>query len=186
MKVLLVVTHPREDSLTLAVMNRFVEGLKENKHEVDILDLDRDGFNPVYSAADELDWNTTHKQYAPETRKEMDRIAAADALVFVFPLWWYSVPSMLKGYLDKVWNKGLLQEFTTKQVLWMCLAGGTKEHLIKYEYHDLVTNYLNKAIAGYARVRESKVEFFYDTLSESKEYIAGLLEHAYQLGRAYK
>lgn len=66
------------------------------------------------------------------------------------------------------------------------LGGGTKEHLIKYEYHDLVTNYLNKAIAGYARVRESKVEFFYDTLSESKEYIEGLLEHAYQLGRAYK
>ncbi|MBJ8193654.1 NAD(P)H-dependent oxidoreductase, partial [Bacillus cereus] len=83
---------PREDSLTLAVMNRFVEGLKENKHEVDILDLYRDGFNPVYSAADELDWNTPHKQYAPGTRREMDRIAAADALVFVFPLWWYSVP----------------------------------------------------------------------------------------------
>ncbi|HEY2493765.1 MAG TPA: NAD(P)H oxidoreductase [Paenibacillus sp.] len=186
MKVLLVVTHPRENSLTYAVMNRFVEGLKQNNHEVDIMDLDRDGFNPVYTAEDERDWKSPNKQFSPEIRKEMDRIVAADALVFVFPLWWYSVPSMLKGYLDKVWNIGLLKEFTSKKVLWICLAGGDQEHLIKYEYHDMITHYLNNAIAGYARVKESKVEFLYDTLSESNEYIEGLLDHAYLLGREYK
>ncbi|NEW05683.1 NAD(P)H oxidoreductase [Paenibacillus sp. SYP-B3998] len=186
MKVLLVVTHPRENSLTYAVMNRFVEGLKQSNQEVDILDLDRDGFNPVYTAEDERDWLNPNKQYSPETRREMDRIVAADTLVFVFPLWWYSVPSMLKGYLDKVWNIGLLKEFASKKVLWICLAGGDKQHLIKYGYHDMITHYLNKAIAGYARVEESKVEFLYDTLSESRVYIEGLLDHAYHLGRDFE
>ncbi|WP_229521426.1 hypothetical protein [Paenibacillus monticola] len=42
------------------------------------------------------------------------------------------------------------------------------------------------AIAGYAKLQESKVEFFYDTLSKSSEYIASLLDHAYELGQAYR
>ncbi|GGF80952.1 hypothetical protein GCM10010912_27580 [Paenibacillus albidus] len=186
MKVLLVVAHPRQESLTHAVMKRFVAGLQQNHHEVDILDLHKDGFNPVYSVEDERDWNSPNKQYAPEIRAEMDRVAAADALVFVFPLWWYSVPSMLKGYLDKVWNIGLLQEFPSKTVQWLVLAGGDQEHLLKYGYEPMITHYLNVAIAGYARLLESKVEFFYDTLSKSNEYITGLLDHAYELGQAYR
>ncbi|ASA20421.1 NAD(P)H oxidoreductase [Paenibacillus donghaensis] len=185
MKVLLVVTHPREVSLTHAVKNRFVEALQQNNHEVDILDLDHDGFNPLYSVEDERDWTNPDKVYAPEIRKEMDRIVAADALVFVFPLWWYSVPSLLKGYLDKVWNMGLLKESMSKKVLWICLAGGDEEHLIKYGYKPMITHYLNVAIAGYAGVKESQVEFLYDTLSPSEEYIAGLLDQAYALGQSY-
>lgn len=186
MKALVTVTHPRKNSLTYAVMNRFVEGLKQNNHEVDLLDLDRDGFNPVYTAEDEKDWINPAKSYSPEIRKEMDRIAAANALVFVFPLWWYSVPSMLKGYLDKVWNMGLLEEMASKKVLWICLAGGDRKHLSKYNREEMLTHYLNVAVAGYARVKESRVELLYDTLSESKEHIASLLERAYQLGREYE
>ncbi len=115
MKALVTVTHPRKDSLTYHVMDRFIEGLKQNNHEVDLLDLYRDGFNPVYTAEDEKDWQNPDKIYAPVVRKEMDRIVAADTLVFVFPLWQYSVPSMLKGYLDKVWNLGLFGKVDEKK-----------------------------------------------------------------------
>lgn len=186
MKALVTVTHPRKNSLTHAVMSRFVEGLKQNNHEVDLLDLYHDGFNPVYTAEDEKDWIDPDKIYAPEVRKEMDRIAAADTLVFVFPLWQYSVPSMLKGYLDKVWNMGLFGKMDKKKVLWICLTGGDQEHMSKYNREGTLTHYLNVLVSGYARVQESRVELLYDTLSESKEHIASLLERAYQLGREYE
>ncbi|MNW23515.1 hypothetical protein D3C74_02200 [compost metagenome] len=159
--------------------------MKSNHHEVDVLDLYRDGFDPVYSAEDEQDWQHTDKTYAPHIRKEMDRVLDADALVFVFPIWWYRVPAMLKGYLDKVWNMGLFGQVSTKQVLWIALAGGSERVFDKYNYTHMITDYLNNGIAGYAGLQDSTVEFLYDTLSDSDEHIAGLLEQAYQLGENY-
>ncbi|MGF9695884.1 NAD(P)H-dependent oxidoreductase [Paenibacillus sp. MABNR03] len=117
MKVKLVVAHPRQNSLTFAVMNRFIDGMKENHHEIDILDLYHDGFDPLYSLEDERDWQNPNKQHAPVIRKELDRVLAADAIVLVFPIWWYNMPSMLKAYLDKVWNMGLLNRVNSKKVL---------------------------------------------------------------------
>lgn len=81
MKVKLVVAHPRQNSLTFAVMNRFIDGMKENHHEIDILDLYHDGFDPLYSLEDERDWQNPNKQHAPVIRKELDRVLAADAIV---------------------------------------------------------------------------------------------------------
>ncbi|UOK60671.1 hypothetical protein MT997_18230 [Paenibacillus sp. OVF10] len=49
----------------------------------------------------------------------------------------------------------------------------------------MISNYLNNGIAGYARMQESRVEFLYETISESKEHIESLLEQAYQIGKHY-
>ncbi|MCM3172490.1 MULTISPECIES: NAD(P)H oxidoreductase [unclassified Paenibacillus] len=185
MKIKLVVTHPRQDSLTFAVMNQFIVGIKENHHEVDILDLYHDGFDPLYTAEDEKDWQNPNKHYAPAIRKEMDRILDADAIVLIFPIWWYSVPSMLKAYLDKIWNMGLLHKVNSKKTLWIGLAGGTEAVFEKYGYSEMITNYLNNGIAGYAGIQHSDVVFLYETLSESRQHIDGLLEQAYQLGRSF-
>lgn len=186
MKVKLVVTHPREDSLTFAVMNRFVQGLQEQDHELDILDLYREGFDPVYSVEDERDWQNPEKAHKAAIKREMERVLAADAVVFIFPVWWYSVPAMLKGYLDKVWNMGLYNRVGSKKALWIALAGGTEERFIKYGYKDVLEGYLNKGIASYARLKESRVEFLYDTLSGSQDRTGALLEQAYQLGRSFQ
>ncbi|TVX93393.1 NAD(P)H oxidoreductase [Paenibacillus agilis] len=186
MKALVTVTHPRKDSLTYAVMDRFVEGLKQNNHEIDLLHLDHDGFDPIYTVNDEKDWMSPDKIYSPEVRKEMDRIAAADTLIYVFPLWQYSVPSMLKAYLDKIWNMGLFGKMGEKKVLWICLTGGDQAHMLKYKREEILTHYLNVLVSGYARVKESKVELLHDTLSESKQHIESLLDRAYQLGLEYK
>jgi putative NADPH-quinone reductase len=186
MKALVTVTHPRQDSLTHQVMQRLIEGLKKNNHEVDLLDLHHDGFNPVYTLEDEREWYNPDKAHIPEVRKEMDRILAADTLIFVFPLWQYSVPSMLKGYLDKVWNLGLFEKVVGKKVLWICLTGGDQEHMSKYKREETLKHYLNVILAGYARMKESRVELLTGTLSESKQHIEGLLERAYQLGYEYE
>ncbi|MGF9695883.1 MULTISPECIES: hypothetical protein [Paenibacillus] len=65
------------------------------------------------------------------------------------------------------------------------MAGGTEASFQKYDYYNMITNYLNNGIAGYARMQESRVEFLYETISESKAHIEGLLERAYQIGKYY-
>ncbi len=113
----------------------------------------------------------------------MKRIQSADALVFIFPLWWYSLPAMLKGYFDKVINFKFNGE---KKLLWITLAGATKHHLIKYGNHQLINQYFNQTIAGWLQAAESSTEILYDTLTNSEEHIQSLLDKAYLIGNQYR
>jgi Putative NADPH-quinone reductase (modulator of drug activity B) len=188
MKVLTVVSHPRVDSLTFAVAARFVEGLVDAGHETEVLDLHRIGFNPVLWEADEPDW-AGEKIYSAEVRTEMERMSRHDALAYVFPVWWYSVPAMLKGYIDRVWNKDFAyggNKLRHKQVLWLGLAADSKEHMAKRQYEQMMNQHLNISIADYCGISNSRVELLYDTLSSKPEVREELLSHAYRLGLDYE
>jgi NAD(P)H dehydrogenase (quinone) len=106
MKILVVVVHPRPSSLTHAVARTFAEALEARGHAAVWADLHAEGFDPVLREADEPDWNHPAKAYSPEVRAEMARIEAAEATVVVFPVWWWSMPAMLKGWIERVWNNG--------------------------------------------------------------------------------
>lgn len=189
MKVLTVVSHPRVNSFTFAVADRFTKGLLEAGHETEVLDLHRIGFNPVLWEADEPDWSIDRKVYSPEVENEIERMKKFDALAYIFPVWWYSVPAMLKGYIDRVWNSGFAygsNKLPHKQVLWLALAAESKEGMEKRQFDQMLSHQLNIAIAGYCGIANSKVELLYNTLDSNQELHENLLEHAYQLGLYYE
>lgn len=64
MKVLIVVSHLRKDSLTFQVTGRFVQGLAEAGHDYEILDLHGIGFDPVLKGADEPDWLVAEQSFS--------------------------------------------------------------------------------------------------------------------------
>ncbi|WP_079911310.1 NAD(P)H oxidoreductase [Paenibacillus sp. 32352] len=188
MKILTVVSHPRENSLTFSVTGRFVQGLADAGHETEVLDLHRSGFNPVMWEADEPDWSSDHKIYSPEVEAEMERMKHHDALAFIFPIWWFNLPAMLKGYIDRVWNNGFAYGSSTlhhKKVLWLGLAAAPKEHFEKREYDMMLSRHLNIGIADYCGISNSKVEILYDTLDSRPETFENLLSRAYHLGLEY-
>ncbi|MFA4132803.1 MULTISPECIES: NAD(P)H oxidoreductase [unclassified Brevibacillus] len=188
MKVLTVVSHPRTNSLTFAVTERFVQGLKDAGHEVEILDLHRIGFHPVLWEADEPDWNNGDKKYSEEVEIEMERMKKHDALAFIFPIWWFSMPAMLKGYIDRVWNNGFAygsRKLHHKHALWIGLAAATEEQFAKRNYDEMMRHHLNVGIADYVGLPDSKVEFLYDTLSNDPGHIDHLYNRAYELGFHY-
>ena len=102
MKILVIVAHPRKNSLTASITKRFTEGLIKAGHQYELLDLYAEGFNPILYTQDEPDWNNANKVYSKEVVLEMERIKASDAITFIFPMWWYSMPAIMKGYLDRV------------------------------------------------------------------------------------
>ena len=74
---------------------------------------------------DEPDWTSDRKMYSPEVESEIERMKRHDALAYIFPIWWYSLPAMLKGYIDRVWNNGFAygsNKLHHKRVLWLGLA----------------------------------------------------------------
>ncbi|MCC3376305.1 NAD(P)H oxidoreductase [Cohnella sp. REN36] len=188
MHILTVVSHPRVNSLTFSAAAKFTQGLADAGHHTELLDLHRSGFDPVLREADEPDWSSDRQIFSPDVEAEMERMKKHDALAFVFPVWWYDLPAMLKGYIDRVWNNGFAygsNKLPHRKVLWLGLAADSKEHMAKRQYEQMMNRHLNVAIAGYCGISNSKVELLYDTLDEKPEVYDKILTQAYQLGRYY-
>ncbi|UOQ94793.1 NAD(P)H oxidoreductase [Halobacillus shinanisalinarum] len=188
MNVLTVVTHPRENSLTFKVSEHFIQGLKDAGHETEILDLYRSSFSPVLWEEDEPEWSADYQQYSSEVEMEMERMKRHDALAFVFPLWWWSMPAMLKGYIDRVWNWGFAygpKKLDHQKVLWLSLAGAPVERFEKRQYDKMMMRYFNVGLADYCGIPNSQFELFYETINEQPGYMEEWLTRAYNLGLNY-
>jgi NAD(P)H dehydrogenase (quinone) len=102
MKVLVVLAHPVVESFAHAVHLRAVRGFERAGHEVRVLDLYRMEFDPVMSAEDREGYHTPELNET-KVADHLDLLRWAEGLVFVYPTWWYSMPAMLKGWIDRVW-----------------------------------------------------------------------------------
>ncbi len=117
MNIFIVFAHPEPKSLNASLLNFSVEVLKEAGHQVQVSDLyamrwkavaDRDDFPwldagvPLQYANASGEAFTQHRQL-PEIEAEQQKLLWADFVIFQFPLWWYSMPAILKGWVDRVY-----------------------------------------------------------------------------------
>ncbi len=106
MRVLLIYCHPRADSFCAALRDAVREALAARSHAVELVDLYAEGFTPALSAEERAAYNTEGGNLAG-VEAHVARLRAADALVLVYPTWWYGMPAMLKGWFDRVWVPGV-------------------------------------------------------------------------------
>jgi putative NADPH-quinone reductase len=168
--VQVVWAHPRTDSLTATVAADVIAEIRARDIDVDELDLYRSGFDPVLWRADEPDWDDLDKTYSTEVMQHAARANGADAVVFVFPVWWYSVPAVLKGYIDRVWNHGIFygggRRTAIRKIRWIGLAGESQASFAKRKHDVMIEHQLNVGIAGVCGVADSEVELLWDALGE--------------------
>jgi putative NADPH-quinone reductase len=91
----------------------------------------------VLREADEPDWNDPDKVYSEEVRREMQRIERNEATVMVFPVYWWSMPALLKGWIDRVWNNGWAygaRKFPQKRAWMIGIAGAVESGYSKRGY----------------------------------------------------
>jgi NAD(P)H dehydrogenase (quinone) len=105
-RALVVFAHPCEESFSAALQAVVVARLKARGWEVDLCDLYAEGFDPVLSAAERRGYHDTTTNTAP-VQGHVDRLRAAEVLVFVFPVWNFGFPAILKGYFDRVFLPGV-------------------------------------------------------------------------------
>lgn len=101
MRALLVYCHPVPESFNAAVRDAAMRGLERAGYEIDLLDLYAEGFDPAMSAEERRNYHTPEINCL-KVADHLARVKNADALVLVFPTWWYGPPAMLKGWLDRV------------------------------------------------------------------------------------
>ena len=104
MHVLVVLDHPDPNSFSGAAARQFIAGAKAAGNSTELADLHAEGFDPRWTMADvEAD---AGEQVPADVLKEQARIAKADAICMVFPLYWWGMPAMTKGWVDRVWSWG--------------------------------------------------------------------------------
>ncbi len=104
--MLVLFAHPVETSFAAAAHAKLVSTLRARGHEVDDCDLHAEGFDPVMSREDRIEYHdvaVNRRRVAPY----VDRLLAAEALVFSFPVWNMGFPAILKGFVDKVFLPGV-------------------------------------------------------------------------------
>jgi len=125
MNVLIVYAHPEPRSFGGALRDVAMDTLTEQGHTVVVSDLYAEGFHAAAGPADvttrrnkdvfelgaEQEYAAKHDDFAPEIQGEIDRLFAADFLVLQFPMWWFSVPAILKGWIDRVFAFGVTYDF---------------------------------------------------------------------------
>ena len=121
MKVLIVHAHPEPKSFTAALRDQAVATLEAQGHEVQVSDLYNMNWNPVASDADfsnrenpeylvyalEQRLGVKSQSLAADIQAELDKLLWADLLILNFPIFWFSAPAMLKGWIDRVLVSGI-------------------------------------------------------------------------------
>ncbi|MCC3765313.1 NAD(P)H oxidoreductase [Glycomyces sp. TRM65418] len=164
---LIVVAHHRSDSLTAAVAERAAKRLELNGYRVDLLDLHAEGFDPRNSVADEPDYGDRDKRYTEEVHRHIARVHAADLIVPVFPVWWFGLPALLKGWFDRVWNYGLAygrrqSPMAGKRMLWLALAGLTEDDP-NSELTLTLLETLRRGISEYCDIPDTRTAALFDS-----------------------
>lgn len=125
MHVLIVYAHNEPASFNAAMKDLAVTTLTGAGHQVVVSDLYAQGFNPVAGPLDftgrgdssrfDLGTEQAHaaktRGFAPDVQAEIDKLLAAELLILQFPFWWYSVPAILKGWIDRVFAFGVAYDF---------------------------------------------------------------------------
>jgi putative NADPH-quinone reductase len=116
MKILIVYAHPEASSFNHALKEQAVNVLKNASHEIKLSDLYAIHFNPVAGWDDfkEIDSTLPH-QYgvvqrdaylknllSDDIKREQEKLSWCDAVIFQFPLWWFGLPAILKGWFDRL------------------------------------------------------------------------------------
>ena len=188
MHVLTVLDHPDPKSFSAAVAHRFMAGAKDAGHSVELADLHAEGFDPRWTMADiEADGGVS----APEdVRSEQMRIGRSDAICLVFPLFWWGMPAVMKGWVDRVWSwnwaydqlddpERSLQRARTGVLL--IPAGSRSDELETEGYLAALETTWSKGTFGYFGFSPRRLEVLCGSQG-SEERRKALLETSYSIG----
>lgn len=158
MHALIVVAHPDPGSLSHAVAQALADGVSNAGHTAEIADLAGEGFDPRFSLND-LSVHRREIAQPADIAAEQARVDRADALVLVYPIYWWSMPALLKGWVDRVFANGWaydeLEDMKTVKKLrhlpvhLVALAGADLRTFARHGYYGAMRTQIDHGIFGY-------------------------------------
>ena len=112
MKTLVIYAHPDTGGHCDCIMRAARDFLKAGNHDFEILDLYRMKYDPVLH--EEEHYTRGNKKVSSQNLEIQNKIAGAQKLIFIYPVWWGSMPAMMKGFFDRVFTSGFAFRYENK------------------------------------------------------------------------
>lgn len=189
MRVLTVISHPDPNAFSYAVLDRFAAGVVSAGHTHETADLYREGFNPVMSVRDMQQFENV--PMPADVQDEQRRIENCDAMCWIFPMWWWGMPAMLKGWLDRVWSAGWAYKsehdpegslLSSRPLTCLVPTGASIKMINKYGFEEQLDNILRAGVFGYCGMDPIRIHFLLDCAFDTGVHSAHL-DTAYEAGR---
>ncbi|KDE33059.1 NAD(P)H-dependent oxidoreductase [Bacillus altitudinis] len=162
----IVYAHPWDGSYNHAILTSITEKLETKREPFQVIDLYKDGFNPVFTA-EEL--KHFHKGKTPYllVKDYQEKLKQSTELVFIFPVWWWDLPAILKGFIDKVMlsgfafiedqNTGTLKGLLTniKKTTVISTSTTDKEYIESEAGNAIQSVFINRTLADLGLKNES-------------------------------
>lgn len=181
MTTLVVVSHSDPESLTHHVAHTTADAIRAGGGEVEFADLATENFDPRFSDAD-LDLYRGLGVTAADVTVEQNRIDRADHLVLVFPMYWWSMPALLKGWIDRVFVSGWAYEYTPGSdfvkkldrltVDLVVVAGDDAESFQRHGVHDAIRTQIERGIFEYCGTVLNPTTYLYESDTKSRETLS--------------
>ncbi|KAI9034669.1 NAD(P)H dehydrogenase [Hyaloraphidium curvatum] len=170
-RVLAVFCHTlRTTSFSGALLDAACDALRNAGHKVDVLDLHAEGFDPRFALADFAQFEGA--AMPPDVLDSQAQLAAADALLFVAPVYWWSFPAMLKGWIDRVFSDGWAYNYSGKggskglladrPTLILMPGAASRRTYEKYTYDKGMAAGIDIGIFGYCGIGDVELELLLD------------------------
>jgi NAD(P)H dehydrogenase (quinone) len=190
MHVLTILCHPSPTSFSHAVAAHFNAGARSVGHTVEVADLHAEHFDPVMTERDLQQFDGI--AVPEEIRREQARIERADALCLVYPIWWYGMPAMMKGWFDRVWSAGWAYHWqhdpegsllAARPCTMLIPLGASDRQLRRWGYRDEIEHLWRYGVLGYCGVDPIRIELLTDCAFDSGVHVRHL-ETASAAGRS--
>lgn len=189
MKVLIVFTHPNSNSFNHALLDKISAGLEQSGHEVRVKNLYQENFNPVL---DTEDLSQIHSgKIPPRISAEQSQLLWAEGLVFIYPLWWFTPPAMLKGWFDVTLSNGVAFEYSNggaegllkhKKALVLITAGASEDYFAENDSLEMSHRPITDGTLSFCGVNDVSHEIYYDIVNRTDEERAEILAHVKKMG----
>lgn len=152
--ILVFLGHPNKESFCNSLADAYCKGAEKagaNVKRIDLADLDFDmnlhkGYNEIQTLE-------------PDLEKAQEKILWAEHIVFVYPIWWATMPALLKGFLDRVFLPGFAFKYRENSPWWDRLLKGRSAHLITTMDAPFFYFWLKYGSAGHKAMKRATLEF---------------------------
>ncbi|GAB3607454.1 NAD(P)H-dependent oxidoreductase [Conyzicola nivalis] len=173
MRTLIVIAHPDADSLTHRVAEQLRESLGTDR--ASIAPLAQEEFDPGFTLADR-DLYLGKRQPGADVVAEQNRLDGATDVVLVFPVYWWSMPALLKGWIDRVFVSGwafdvddngrIVPRLGRLRMHLLPVSGTAGESFDRHGYARSFSTQIENGIVDYCGMRRGVTAFVYDSESE--------------------
>ncbi|WP_374034324.1 NAD(P)H-dependent oxidoreductase [Bdellovibrio bacteriovorus] len=187
-KILILNGHPNEAALCGSLAQKYFDGAKDAGFDVKLVHLSRLQFDPIL-----------HKGYLQIQELEPDLVQIqkdilwSEHIVIVFPIWWGTVPALLKGFLDRVLLPGFAFKYHKNDPFWDRLLKGRTGRLIittdapwwwnKFVNWNPAIHMMKTTVLEFCGVKPVKVTQFDEVKNRKAPQIEAFLQKTYELGK---